>query len=66
LFLAARVKALEGKLSEITCKLKFFQRTKRWLLEDSFGTIDHVSLKNFLICSSESSLRIDMNAREYS
>jgi hypothetical protein len=43
LFLAARVKALEGRLTEIVNKQKFYPKLKRWLFEDSFGTIDHVA-----------------------
>jgi hypothetical protein len=44
-YLTARCRNLEIILNEITAKKKTVENIKRWIKENSFGTIDHVSLR---------------------
>jgi hypothetical protein len=40
--LLARCKNIEKHLNDIVCPLSVFARFKRWLYNDTFGTLDQV------------------------
>ena len=43
-FLLEKIKVLEKKLDDIVCDKPIVQKVKRWIYDDTFGSLDQVVL----------------------